>query len=128
MYEIKPDILIKMIWFFPDFSNITNGPPTLCGYDVNTGEDKFCCKDLDPSTLRVSMPQSPLFPETNSGAARPCRDHSPECPRWAETKPDSCDPHPDLDDPDSIEASDHSYEFMREACMESCGRCQDKVR
>ena len=95
---------------------------------MNTGEDKFCCKDLDPSTLRVSMPQSPLFPETNSGAARPCRDHSPECPRWAETKPDSCDPHPDLDDPDSIEASDHSYEFMREACMESCGRCQDKVR
>ena len=68
MYEIKPDILIKMIWFFPDFSNITDGPPTLCGYDVNTGEDKFCCKDLDPSNLRVSMPQSPLFPETNSGS------------------------------------------------------------
>ena len=41
------------------------------------------------------MPQSPLFPEKNSGAARPCRDQSPECPRWAENKPDSCDPHPD---------------------------------
>ena len=92
---------------------------------METGEDKFCCKDLDQSTPRVSMPQSPLFPEKSSGTARPCRDHSPECPRWAKTKPNSCDPHPD---PGSQESAENSYEFMREACMESCGRCQDKVR
>ena len=36
--------------------------------------------------------------------------------------------NPDIADPESLEAPDHSYEFMREACMESCGRCQDKVR
>ena len=109
----------------PDFSNIAGGPPTLCGWDVDTGEDKFCCKDLDPSTPRVFMPQPAIFPEKNSNSPRQCRDHSPQCKIWAKNKPDSCKPHPK---PDSFEAVDHSYEFMREACMETCGRCKNNVR
>ena len=72
----------------------------------------------------MTEPQPPLYPEKASGNARPCRDHSPECARWAKVKPDSCKPHPD---PSSAESLDHSYQFMREACMESCGRCQDNV-
>ena len=113
-----------------DFNNITGGPPELCGWDLSSGEDKFCCEDLhgEPSLRSrrnlVTNPQPPLYPEKESGNARPCRDHSPECARWASVKPDSCKPHPD---PLSAESLDHSYQFMREACMESCGRCQDFV-
>ena len=108
-----------------DFNEKTNGPPKLCGWDLETGEDKFCCKDLDPSTPRVNMPQPPMFPEKGSNEARPCRDHSTECPKWAKNRPDSCKPHPD---PLSNGSINHSYEFMREACMETCGRCENNVR
>ena len=107
---------------FPDFSG--KGPPTLCGWDVDTGEDKFCCKDLDSGG--VSMPQPPLFPDKDTNEARPCRDHSKECPKWAKKKPDSC--HPSQESPESDEFLKHSYEFMREGCMESCGRCGNDVR
>ena len=108
-----------------DFNEKMNGPPILCGWDLETGEDKFCCKDLDPTTPRVNMPQPPMFPEKGSNEARPCRDHSTECPKWAKNRPDSCKPHPD---PSSNESINHSYEFMREACMETCGRCENNVR
>ena len=94
-----------IIRIFADFSGDT--PPLTCGYDNETGKDKFCCFDNENlnSTL-VVVAQTPQFP---------CQDHTTLCEKWLRSHPGSCHP------------SHRSYEFMRVACMESCGRCEDKV-
>lgn len=88
-------------------------PPRNCGYDETTGEDKFCCAYLDGQKIDIP-PQPPQFPE-KGWKARPCQDHITLCKKWVKSHPDSC-------------TQDHkSFEFMKVACMESCGRCNGKV-
>lgn len=92
-----------------DFSNST--PPTYCKLDKATGQDKFCCSDVnDKSPDALANPRPPQFPRKD-GQARPCQDHTPLCKKWARDHPESC------------QAGHKSYKFMREACHESCGRC-----
>ena len=91
-----------------DFNNST--PPAFCGFDPNTGDDRFCCQSQGDL---YQSPQAPLFPQ--QGQARPCQDHTEVCAKWVKEHPDSCTPsHP-------------SYEFMRTSCQKSCQRCTDCV-
>ena len=91
-----------------DFSNST--PPAFCGFDQESGEDKFCCQSKGPL---FQTPQAPQFPL--NGRARPCQDHTEVCSKWVKDHPESCSP-------------DHSsYEFMRTACSKSCQKCTDCV-
>ena len=99
--------------FFSDFSNLTNSPQS-CGYDESSGEDKICCGDLNGE--RIITPHYPKFPQQNLAEARPCMDHTKYCTDWIQKYPESCSP------------GHESYIFMREACMESCGRCESYVR
>ena len=83
---------------FLDFNNTV--PPISCGFDILTGEDMFCCKDLNGQTIKE--PQRPRFKD-KSGKAYPCMDQTPHCKRWA-TKPKACIPTPARpDDPTSQE-------------------------
>ena len=84
--------------------------PFYCGFSDQTGEDQFCCAEND-SVGNNSIPQPPRF--NQSGKAWPCEDHTEMCTKWA-TK-GGCDPIHD------------SYSFMKFACMESCGICNNNV-
>ena len=84
--------------------------PSYCGFSDQTGEDQFCCAEND-SVGNNSIPQPPRF--NQSGKAWPCEDHTEMCTKWA-TK-GGCDPIHD------------SYSFMKFACMESCGICNNNV-
>ena len=47
-----------------DFSN--NEPPQSCGYDDSTGEDRFCCAEVQRRDgTYVTKPQPPLFPKVS---------------------------------------------------------------
>ena len=94
-----------------DFS-FTKGPPNYIGINENTGEDMFCCSDINGQT--ITKPQLPQFP-TVSNEPRPCDDYSTHCTRWAKNYPESCSP------------GHKSYVFMREVCQSSCKRCGDNV-
>ena len=88
-------------------------PPISCGYDQSTGEDQFCCADSDSG---VNQLQRPLFPSPRDGSnPRECMDHTTHCERWAKNNPESC------------QAGNPGYPFMRETCHKSCGRCETKV-
>ena len=103
--------LIYSTFFSKDFLN--DQPPDNCGFDPLTGEDRFCCSGSD--LINVS-PQAPQFPRPGSRIPRPCIDHTTHCSRWAKKYPDSCLP------------GNPGYEFMREACQQSCERCGSKVQ
>ena len=101
--------------FFLDFEN-EKEPPTPCGYDKTTGEDKFCCSDLESDYRH--QPQPPLFPDPNNPSrARPCIDQTPKhCQRWILANRDSCKPS------HRNKLGFSSYEFMREVCQETCSK------
>ena len=91
-------------------------PPTYCGVDLTTGDDKFCCIGLNKAETEIK-PQLPQFPVSGTvSKPRPCIDHTSICPQWLQADPESCDDpwHP-------------SYRFMRAACQETCGRCGNDV-
>ena len=98
---------------FQDFINAK--PPEACGYDESTGEDKFCCKDLDVNSQHVNEPQKPLFTDKRTGEAYPCMDQTSHCERWIKINPESCNP-----DHKNPATGLSSYKFMREVCQESC--------
>lgn len=78
-------------------------PPLYCGWDLQTGEDLFCCEGP------ASKP--PLKEPQKKYGNFPCRDYNSYCQDFAKGDYGTCLPgHP-------------SYPFMRIACMESCGRC-----
>ena len=91
-----------------DFSNST--PPAFCGFDQESGDDKFCCQSKGPL---FKTPQAPQFPL--NGQARPCQDHTEVCSKWVKDHPESCSPN------------HSSYEFMKTACSKSCQKCVDCV-
>jgi hypothetical protein len=95
-----------------DFEKAT--PPKACGFDKATGEDKFCCKDLNQNSERVLEPQKPLFTDKKTGNAYPCMDHTRHCERWIIESPRSCNPRHNNTNGFS------SYPFMREVCQETC--------
>ena len=97
-----------------NLQNLSNSdePPISCGFSDQTGEDHFCCAEKSSAESNNGnniVPQPPLF--NQSGQAWPCVDHTEMCPKWIK----GCDP-------------DHeSYEFMKFACMETCGICKNEV-
>jgi hypothetical protein len=97
---------------FLDFSNST--PPIPCGYDESNGEDKQCCltSSTEPSE-EIPVPV-PAFTDPDSKTYK-CVDHTDLCQKWYKNHPESCFP------------GHSSYKFMRLACMNTCGRCGDKV-
>ena len=97
-------------------------PPESCGFDLSTGEDKFCCADLDLNAKSVENPQLPLFPGTN-GKARPCMDQTSNCEKWAKSNPENCSPKYG-----SLGQSENRYPFMREVCQESCQGATNNFR
>ena len=97
---------------FSDFS--TTKPPGYCGFDQETGADKFCCSDFNPNDKPIKEPQQPLFQKDSK--AYPCLDQSSNCERWVKTNPKSCTPKY-MDG-----YSRNSYRFMREVCQESCNK------
>ena len=105
--------------FFPyiDFNNTT--PPESCGFDLTTGEDKFCCTDLGPNSQLVNEPQKPLFKQ-NDGTAYPCMDYTSKCEEWTRNYPEHCSP-----DYTPSGYSVNRYPFMREVCQESCRKIQE---
>ena len=104
--------------FFPyiDFNN--TAPPESCGFDLTTGEDKFCCSDLGPNSQLVNKPQKPIFKQ-NNGKAYPCMDITPKCEQWVKNYPEHC--NPDYSSGYSV----NRYPFMREVCQESCRKIQE---
>ena len=61
-------------------------PPTFCGVDVTTGDDKFCCIGLD-KTETETKPQLPQFPVSGTvSKPRPCIDHTSICPQWLQAQ------------------------------------------
>ena len=103
-----------LLWWFSlqDFSNPK--PPVSCGYDEQSGEDKFCCSDVDENSVLVKNPQEPLFRDKKTGKAYPCMDQTPHCERWVRMNPKSC--RPDHKNQNGFT----SYPFMREVCQASC--------
>ena len=112
-------ISISLYGLFPntDFNNTT--PPESCGFDLTTGEDKFCCSDLGPNSKLVNEPQKPLFKQ-NDGTAYPCMDHTSKCEEWTRNYPEHCSP-----DYTPSGYSVNRYPFMREVCQESCRKIQE---
>ena len=104
--------------FFPyiDFNNTS--PPESCGFDLTTGEDKFCCNDLGPNSQIVDKSQKPIFKQ-NNGKAYPCMDNTPKCEEWTKNYPEHCTP--DYSSGYSV----NRYPFMREVCQESCRKLQE---
>ena len=93
-------------------------PPESCGFDINTGEDMFCCSDLNGQSIKE--PQKPLF--TKNGKPYPCLDQTSHCDRWMKTNPKSCSPY-------YKDGYIHnSYPFMREVCQESCRKITPNFR
>ena len=103
---------------FSDFN--TTKPPAYCGFDQNTGADKFCCSDSNPNDKPIKEPQQPLFQKDSK--AYPCLDQSSNCERWVKTNPKSCTPKY-MDG-----FSRNSYRFMREVCQESCDKTVPNFR
>ena len=99
-----------------DFNNTT--PPESCGFDLITGQDKFCCSDLGPNSKLVNEPQKPIFKQ-NNGKAYPCIDYTPKCEEWSRNYPEHCSP-----DYTPSGYSVNRYPFMREVCQESCRKIQ----
>ena len=100
----------KYYFVFSDFNNTK--PPGYCGFDQDTGADKFCCSDSDPSDTPIKEPQQPLFQKDSK--AYPCSDQTSHCERWIETNGESCTPL-------YVGGfNQNSYPFMREVCQESC--------
>ena len=107
------------LFFFSDFNNTK--PPGYCGFDLDTGADKFCCSDLDPRASRlIKEPQQPLFQKDSE--AYPCLDQTTNCEKWIETNPESCTPV-------YVDGfNNNSYPFMREVCQESCRKTVSNFR
>ena len=107
------------LFFFSDFNNTK--PPGYCGFDLDTGADKFCCSDLDPRGSRlIKEPQQPLFQKDSE--AYPCLDQTTNCEKWIETNPESCTPV-------YVDGfNNNSYPFMREVCQESCRKTVSNFR
>ena len=103
---------------FSDFS--TTKPPGYCGFDQDTGADKFCCSDSDPNDKPIKEPQQPLFQKDSK--AYPCSDQTSHCERWIETNAESCTPLY------VGEFNQNSYPFMREVCQESCRKIASNFR
>ena len=104
--------------FFIDFSNLT--PPESCGFDLSTGEDKFCCAHVDKDPVLESQP--PLFKDKN-GKAYPCMDQTSHCEKWVQKFPENCEPNYD-----TYGFSENRYPFMREVCQESCHKRSGNFR
>ena len=103
---------------FSDFN--TTKPPGYCGFDQDTGADKFCCSDFNTNDKPIKEPQQPLFQKDSK--AYPCLDQSSNCERWVKTNPKSCTPKY-MDG-----FSRNSYRFMREVCQESCNKTVPNFR
>ena len=104
-------------FFFLDFNNTK--PPGYCGFD-DTGADKFCCLDLDPSDKPIKEPQQPLFQKDSE--AYPCLDQTSYCKTWIKNNPESCTPM-------IINGfNQNRYPFMREVCQESCRKITSNFR
>ena len=110
-----------MRYLFSDFTNST--PPQSCGFDRETGEDKFCCLDSDSDNKRIKTPQPPLFKKDSK--AYPCVDHTPYCKQWLKNNDFHCTPNY-RKDKNNFLRSWNSYPFMREVCQESCKTKSDK--
>ena len=88
-------------------------PPLSCGFDIQTGEDHFCCTENSSNEFDIedhSTPQPPRFYQNEK--AWPCVDLTEMCTKWDKK---GCDPNHE------------SYEFMKYTCMESCGICKNDV-
>ena len=61
-------------------------PPTFCGVDLATGDDKFCCIDLNKAETEIK-PQLPQFPVSGTvSTPRPCIDHTSICSQWLQAQ------------------------------------------
>ena len=74
-----------MIISILDFNNTL--PPEACGYDKSTGEDMFCCSDLDKNSQKVLKAQAPLFTNKTTKQAYSCMDQTSHCERWIKGNP-----------------------------------------
>ena len=80
-----------------------------------SGEDLFCCiGSANSEGLELEFPQYPIFEQ--NGQAWKCQDHAEICEKWAKDNPESC-----------TDSNHPSYKFMKLACMESCGFCEEHV-
>ena len=89
-------------------------PPLSCGFDIQTGEDHFCCTENSSNEFDIedhSTPQPPRFYQNEK--VWPCVDLTEMCTKWDKK---GCDPNHE------------SYEFMKYTCMESCGFCKNDVK
>ena len=119
MSKISETKYIYGLFSNTDFNNTT--PPESCGFDLTTGEDKFCCTDLGPNSQLVNEPQKPLFkPERHDRTAYPCMDYTSKCEEWTRYYPEHCSP-----DYTPSGYSVNRYPFMREVCQESCRKIQE---
>ncbi len=82
---------------------LNSGPPNLCGWDSDTGEDLFCCKDVRPEANSEVISQQ--FGNFD------CLDFHEHCAKILQLNPTSCD------------GDFASNKFMRVACMKTCNRC-----
>ena len=123
--RVKKDQIYS--FFFSDFNDTK--PPGYCGFDLDTGADKFCCSDLDQNDKPIKEPQQPLFQKDSK--AYPCADQTLHCERWIETNPESCTPlyvdgfNGGVRTP---RFNQNSYPFMREVCQESCRKNASNFR
>ena len=104
--------------FSLDFEN--NRPPASCGFDLSTGEDKFCCAAQDFESKKIIQPQDPLYTQKN-GKAYPCIDFTTYCKQWADDYPQNC--YPNYNNESDLM---NRYPFMREVCQKSCQEIADK--